>query len=63
MIGDELQEDARKAAEALGWDKKMWDGEGEPKLVSDSEWSALTTDQQAAAIVLGHTADNWEDDE
>eukprot|EP00554_Chaetoceros_debilis_P002661 CAMPEP_0194082206 /NCGR_PEP_ID=MMETSP0149-20130528/7782_1 /TAXON_ID=122233 /ORGANISM="Chaetoceros debilis, Strain MM31A-1" /LENGTH=69 /DNA_ID=CAMNT_0038764299 /DNA_START=64 /DNA_END=273 /DNA_ORIENTATION=- len=60
---DELPEDARKAAEALGWDKKMWDGDGEPTLVSDSEWSALTTDQQAAATVLGYNADNWEDDE
>ena len=58
-----LTPDARKAAEALGWDKKMWDGDSEPTLVSDSEWSALTTDQQAAATVLGYTADNWEDDE
>jgi len=59
----QLPEDVRKAAELLGYTKKMWDHDKEPKLVKDSDWDDLTKEQQAAATVLGYTAGNWSDDD
>jgi hypothetical protein len=54
---------AKEAATLLGYDKKMWDGDKEPKLVEDSDWGDLTEEQKTAAGVLGYSADNWDDDD
>lgn len=57
----ELSTDAKKAAETLGYNKKMWDNDKEPKLC-DKYWKELTADQQSAAAVLGYDETKWNDE-
>jgi hypothetical protein len=46
MFRDELPEDAKAAAKKLGYTKKHWDKDKEPK-ECDEEWKDLTPEQQA----------------
>eukprot|EP00814_Leptocylindrus_danicus_P009110 CAMPEP_0116031480 /NCGR_PEP_ID=MMETSP0321-20121206/17536_1 /TAXON_ID=163516 /ORGANISM="Leptocylindrus danicus var. danicus, Strain B650" /LENGTH=73 /DNA_ID=CAMNT_0003506607 /DNA_START=87 /DNA_END=308 /DNA_ORIENTATION=+ len=57
----ELPADAKKAAETLGYDKKMWDSDKEPK-ICDNYWKDLTAAQQSAAAVLGYNETSWNDE-
>jgi len=56
---DELPEDARKAAETLGYNKKMWDKDKKPAS-EEKDWEDLTPTEQAAAQVLGYDEKLWD---
>eukprot|EP00584_Thalassiosira_punctigera_P015585 CAMPEP_0172549846 /NCGR_PEP_ID=MMETSP1067-20121228/22118_1 /TAXON_ID=265564 ORGANISM="Thalassiosira punctigera, Strain Tpunct2005C2" /NCGR_SAMPLE_ID=MMETSP1067 /ASSEMBLY_ACC=CAM_ASM_000444 /LENGTH=71 /DNA_ID=CAMNT_0013337275 /DNA_START=138 /DNA_END=353 /DNA_ORIENTATION=+ len=57
----ELPKDAQAAATALGYTKKMWDADKEPK-AADKEWKELSEDEKKAATVLGYTEEAWDAD-
>lgn len=58
---DELTEEVRAAATTLGYDQKLWDGDG--KASSDQkDWEELTTEERKAAELLGYTEETWDDD-
>lgn len=57
----ELPEDAKAAAKALGYNKKMWNGDREPACC-DEYWKDLTQEQQEAATVLGYDEKSWDSD-
>jgi hypothetical protein len=59
----ELPEEARKAAEFLGFDKAMWDHDDCPFELEDCDWEDLSEEQQAAAKTLGYDKESWEDDD
>jgi hypothetical protein len=46
---DELPEEVRKAANTLGYDKKMWDGDGKPPS-ENKDWEELTKEEREAAV-------------
>ena len=58
---DELPEEARVAAELLGYSKSLWDNDEEPEL-ADKDWAELTTEQQEAASLLGYDEAKWDGD-
>eukprot|EP00548_Thalassiothrix_antarctica_P004677 CAMPEP_0194145752 /NCGR_PEP_ID=MMETSP0152-20130528/18812_1 /TAXON_ID=1049557 /ORGANISM="Thalassiothrix antarctica, Strain L6-D1" /LENGTH=75 /DNA_ID=CAMNT_0038846087 /DNA_START=76 /DNA_END=303 /DNA_ORIENTATION=- len=58
----ELPEEAKAAAETLGYTKKLWNGDKEPQIMKDSDWGDLTEEHQAAAKVLGYNEKNWEEE-
>lgn len=58
---NELPDDVKEAAKVLGYDKKIWDGDGKPP-TDDKDWDELTKEQQEAAIVLGYDEDKWDAD-
>jgi hypothetical protein len=59
----ELPAEAKKAAEALGYNQEMWDDDDDPEDIWDSDWEELTAEQQAHAKVLGYDEDSWDEDE
>ena len=46
-------------AKKLGYTKKMWDKDKEPKLC-DEWWKDLTGEQQQAATILGFDQKTWD---
>jgi hypothetical protein len=60
---DELPEEARKAAETLGYTKKLWDKNKDPEAISDLDWDQLTAEQKEAATVLGYNKQAWDDED
>ena len=56
---DELPEDIQDAAKVLGYDKKMWNKDKEPK-ESDKDWEELSSEQQEAASKLGYDQTSWD---
>ena len=56
---DELPADIQEAAKVLGYNKKYWDKDKEPK-ESDEYWKGLTPEQQAAATKLGYDEKSWD---
>eukprot|EP00547_Thalassionema_nitzschioides_P005166 CAMPEP_0194217008 /NCGR_PEP_ID=MMETSP0156-20130528/20145_1 /TAXON_ID=33649 /ORGANISM="Thalassionema nitzschioides, Strain L26-B" /LENGTH=78 /DNA_ID=CAMNT_0038945917 /DNA_START=127 /DNA_END=363 /DNA_ORIENTATION=+ len=59
---NELPEDAKKAAQTLGYTKKMWDKDKSPEGLEDKEWEQLTEEEQKAAGVLGYDESGWDAD-
>lgn len=57
----ELSKEQKKAAETLGYNKKMWDKGGKPQ-TEDLDWDELTPEQQEAAKVLGYNKEKWDAD-
>eukprot|EP00546_Thalassionema_frauenfeldii_P015745 CAMPEP_0178912966 /NCGR_PEP_ID=MMETSP0786-20121207/10572_1 /TAXON_ID=186022 /ORGANISM="Thalassionema frauenfeldii, Strain CCMP 1798" /LENGTH=67 /DNA_ID=CAMNT_0020585639 /DNA_START=58 /DNA_END=261 /DNA_ORIENTATION=+ len=55
---EELPDEAKEAAEALGYTEDMWDEDEEPDEV-DKYWKELTKEQQEAAKVLGYDETSW----
>lgn len=55
---DKLPAEAQKAAEFLGYDKKMWDKDQEPA-VCDKYWDKLTPGEKDAVVLLGYTEETW----
>ena len=58
---DELPEEVKAAANALGYDKKLWDGDGKPPS-EDKDWEELTKAEREAAEILGYTEETWDND-
>jgi len=56
---DELPEDAKDAATALGYTQALWDGDKTPD-ACDESWADLTSAQQEAAAILGYTEATWD---
>ena len=56
---DELPADAKKAAEALGYNKSLWDKDGKPAS-EGKDWAELTSSEQEAAKVLGYDQAKWD---
>eukprot|EP00584_Thalassiosira_punctigera_P009986 CAMPEP_0172535654 /NCGR_PEP_ID=MMETSP1067-20121228/7564_1 /TAXON_ID=265564 ORGANISM="Thalassiosira punctigera, Strain Tpunct2005C2" /NCGR_SAMPLE_ID=MMETSP1067 /ASSEMBLY_ACC=CAM_ASM_000444 /LENGTH=75 /DNA_ID=CAMNT_0013320595 /DNA_START=159 /DNA_END=386 /DNA_ORIENTATION=+ len=59
MDWGELPEDVKEAAKKLGYTKKMWNGDKEPK-VCDEYWDDLDEDQRQAATVIGYNKETWD---
>jgi hypothetical protein len=59
----ELPEEARKAAELLGFDKAMWDHDDCPDELENCTWDDLSDEQKAAATTLGYDKESWEEDD
>ena len=57
---DKLPAEAQKAAEFLGYDKKMWDKDKEPA-VCEKYWEKLTPGEKNAAALLGYTQETWDE--
>lgn len=60
---DELPLNAKDAAKALGYTKKIWDKDDEPEVVKDYDWDELTKEQKKAAKVLGWNQKTWDTEE
>ena len=58
---DELSEEVKAAASALGYDQKLWDGDGKPPS-EDKDWEELTKAEREGAERLGYTEETWDDD-
>ena len=56
---DELPKEAMDAAKTLGYTKKMWDADKEPK-ICDKYWGELKDNEKAAAAVLGYDEKAWD---
>ena len=57
----ELPSKAKKAAEVLGYNKRLWDKDIEPA-TCDKYWKDLTGAEKDAAIVLGYDESSWDDE-
>lgn len=58
MFWNDLPEDARRAAETLGYSKTAWDEDS--RIPLGVKWfSQLTQEQRKAAIVLGYDSQSW----
>ena len=55
---DDLQQDERDAAAALGWSRQLWEDCGPPPS-RQLAWTALKVEQQTAAVVLGWSECSW----
>lgn len=55
----ELPAEVQKAAETLGYNKKMWDKDKSPDS-EDKDWDELTAAEQEAAKVLGYDQKSWD---
>jgi len=55
----ELPEWIQQAASVLGYTKKLWNKDKEPK-TCDKDWQDLRVDEQQAATRLGYTATLWD---
>eukprot|EP00429_Kryptoperidinium_foliaceum_P010257 CAMPEP_0176003382 /NCGR_PEP_ID=MMETSP0120_2-20121206/1144_1 /TAXON_ID=160619 /ORGANISM="Kryptoperidinium foliaceum, Strain CCMP 1326" /LENGTH=74 /DNA_ID=CAMNT_0017336021 /DNA_START=57 /DNA_END=281 /DNA_ORIENTATION=- len=55
----ELPDNIKAAAEKLGYNKKLWDKDREPK-ECDVYWKELTPEQQEAAKLLGYNQEEWD---
>ena len=49
------------AAEVLGYNEALWDGNGKIDL-EDEDWDELTPEQRAAAEKLGMNEEDWDDE-
>ena len=47
------------SAAVLGYNKSLWDKDGEPD-ECDEDWKDLTPSQQQAATVLGYNKKSWD---
>eukprot|EP00540_Astrosyne_radiata_P012238 CAMPEP_0116843310 /NCGR_PEP_ID=MMETSP0418-20121206/12016_1 /TAXON_ID=1158023 /ORGANISM="Astrosyne radiata, Strain 13vi08-1A" /LENGTH=67 /DNA_ID=CAMNT_0004474047 /DNA_START=143 /DNA_END=346 /DNA_ORIENTATION=+ len=56
---EDLPEDAKKAAQTLGYNQKMWDGNKSAES-ENKDWEELTPEEQAAAKVLGYSQKKWD---
>ena len=56
---DELPADIQAAAKLLGYTKKLWDNDKEPK-ECDEYWKDLSKEQQEAATKLGYNQKMWD---
>jgi len=57
----ELPEDAKAAAEKLGYTKQIWDKDGKAP-IEEKDWEELTDEEKAAAQVLGYDEKKWDKD-
>lgn len=58
MFWNDLPEDARRAAQTLGYSKTDWDEDS--MIALGSKWfSQLTSEQKRAAIILGYDSQSW----
>lgn len=58
MFWSDLPNDAREAAETLGYSKTLWDEDSAIPL--GAKWfSQLTSEQRRAAVVLGYDSQSW----
>ena len=57
---NELPNDVKAAAKALGYTKKIWDGDESVPGLSDVDWDALSADKKKAAQTLGYTQATWD---
>jgi len=55
----ELPQWVQEAAAALGYTKKLWDKDKEPK-TCDKEWKELSISEQKAATSLGYNESLWD---
>jgi hypothetical protein len=55
--------EAKKAAEVLGYTKKIWDSSSGSTAADEKEWDELTPMEKEAAKVLGWTESTWDDEE
>ena len=55
----ELPEDVKKAAEILGYNKKLWDKDGKAAS-EEKDWDELSAEEQAAATTLGYNQASWD---
>jgi hypothetical protein len=60
---DELPNEAREAAEVLGYTQHIWDKNRTPEIIKGLEWDQLSEEQKQAASVLGYDQALWDDDE
>ena len=58
----ELSAEQKKAAETLGYTKKIWDRGGKAP-TEDLDWDELTKEQQEAAKILGYNKEKWDADD
>jgi hypothetical protein len=56
---DELPKDVQDAAELLGFNKKLWNDDKEPRECG-VYWRELSPEQQAAATKLGYSQKAWD---
>ena len=54
-----LPPEIRAAAQTLGFTKKLWDNDKEPK-ECDEYWRDLSDDQRKAAELLGYDQKGWD---
>lgn len=59
---DELPDEARAAAELLGYREFLWNHDKEPD-EAEKDWSELTPEQQEACKVLGYDEAKWNKDD
>lgn len=59
---DELPDEARAAAELLGYREFLWNHDKEPD-EAEKDWSELTPEQQEACKVLGYDEVKWNKDD
>ena len=57
----DLPEAVLKHCETLGYTKKLWDSDKEPKTCK-KYFSDLTSSEQEAAKALGYTEESWDAD-
>jgi len=57
---DDLPDDAKAAAETLGYSKETWDSDDQSPDTAKKEWKDLSDDQKKAAEVLGYDEDKWD---
>lgn len=58
---DDLPDDAKQAAEVLGYTRRLWDDD-EDTDATEKDWDDLNPVEQAAAKTLGYTERSWEDE-
>jgi hypothetical protein len=58
MFWNDLPDDARQAAETLGYSRTAWDEDSRIPL-GEKYFSQLTQDQRRAAIILGYDSQTW----
>jgi len=57
---NDLPDDAKKAAELLGYTKSLWDNDKIPT-TCDKDWNDLSPPQKEAATNLGYNTKSWTD--
>jgi hypothetical protein len=59
---NELPQSVKTAAEALGYNQRMWDAGEVPEALSSIYWDDLTLTKQTAVLELGCNKEKWNDD-
>jgi hypothetical protein len=57
---DEMSSSEKRAWEALGWSRALWDSDNTEAASSEKDWDELTPNERNAAQWLGYDAQNWE---